>query len=120
VAKDTSGAAAATAIDKPGAGANSMNSPKSGRRATTNAPSFDEPRVWLGILQDWILSARKAGLTVDLYDLRPQEDACGVIISGVFFCRECGNFSRGNACGYGCEHGVVAAKPLPQVVATDI
>ena len=83
----------------------SMNSRKRDRHVTTNALQLDEPSVWLGILQDWILSARQKGLKIEPYDLRPEDNACVVVMQGVYFCTVCGNFSRGNGCMNGCGNG---------------
>jgi hypothetical protein len=102
MASDTSIDAAVVVTDYRGTAASSKNYHKRGKRVTTNARTLDEPSVWLGILQDWIISARKAGLIVEPLDLRPYQDACTVRIPGVYFCDKCGNFFRGNACGNGC------------------
>lgn len=106
MAQDTFGDVAAVVAGKPDAGVRSANYHKSELPVTTNAQILDEPRVWLGILQDLILSARKAGLEIEPYDMRPDDNACAVVMPGVFYCADCGNFSRGNGCGNGCGKGV--------------
>lgn len=98
----TSGDVEAVVSEKPGAGERSTSSPKNDLPVTTSAQILGEPSVWLGILQDLILSARKAGLVIEPYDMRPDENSCAVVLPGVFYCAVCGNFSRGNACGKGC------------------
>jgi hypothetical protein len=79
--------------------------PNDSPRGNTDHTS-DERAVWLGIQQDWILSARKAGLIVEVYDMRPDEDAAAVVIRGTCYHADCGKFSVGNVCGK-CQKDVV-------------
>jgi hypothetical protein len=79
--------------------------PNASRRGNT-APTSEDRAAGLSVLQDWILSAREAGLIVEVYDMRPDEDAVGVVIRGTCYHADCGKFSVGNICGK-CQKDVV-------------
>lgn len=99
--RDTSTDAAVEKAASQGvAGASQMaNYRQNGSRRGNTAPTSDERAVWLGILQDWILSAQDAGLVIEIYDMRPDEDAVGVVIRNVCYHANCGNLSPGRICG---------------------
>lgn len=105
---DTSGDAAAVVTGKQDPEGKSATYHKKESPVTTNARTLDEPSVWLGILQDWMNSAQKAGLKIELTDLRPSDDACALVLIGVYFCSTCHNFSMGDKCRH-CDTGGKAA-----------
>lgn len=75
-----------------------VKSTKPGQNVTKNAQRLGSKEIALKVLQDWILSARKLGLEVELWDMRPTENATGVAILGTFYCDKCGNLSIGDEC----------------------
>lgn len=62
-----------------------------------------KPAAWseelaIRFLRDWIISAREAGLQVDVWDARPEATEFRVAVVGYFYCAECGDVVRGEEC----------------------
>jgi hypothetical protein len=111
VVNDTSTGEAAGATAKPNAAVKSVKVQpllQNGLPRGNTARTSDARAVWLGMLQDLILNGRAAGLEIEVYDMRPNEDAFGVVIGDSCYHATCGNFSLGAVCGK-CGESVVSA-----------
>lgn len=97
--------ARATATADPVAKSMTDQSPQNVMESINTVPPSDERAVWLAILMDWIAKARKAGLPIEVYDMRPSERGIGVVILDACYHADCGKMSVGDVCG-NCYHEV--------------